>query len=73
MKVGYLLYLWGEKFKCWFWFNNLRKIDFWWDSKLFNGNDSEFIPVEEETKDLISIGNENDKMMKIQLTTKELR
>ena len=38
---------------------------------MFDGLDAKFIPVNEETKDLICIGNDNADMMKIQFTTKE--
>ena len=38
---------------------------------MFDGLDAKFIPVGEETKDLICIGNDNSDMMKIQFTTKE--
>ena len=38
---------------------------------MFDGLDVTFIPVGEETKDLICIGNDIDNMMKIQFITKE--
>ena len=38
---------------------------------MFDGLDAKFIPVGEETKELIRIGNDNSDMMKIQFTTKE--
>ena len=38
---------------------------------MFDGLDAKFIPVGEETKDLICIGNDNSDMTKIQFTTKE--
>ena len=38
---------------------------------MFDGLDAKFIPVEEETKDLICIRNDNSDMMKIQFTTKK--
>ena len=37
---------------------------------MFDGLDAKFIPVGEETKDLICIGNDNSDMMKIQFTKK---
>ena len=38
---------------------------------MFDGFDTKFITVREETKDLICFGNDNSDMMKIQFTTKE--
>ena len=38
---------------------------------MFDGLDAKFIPVGEETKDLICIGNNNADMIKIQFTTNE--
>ena len=37
----------------------------------FDEGNAKFIPVGEETKDIICIGNDHDDMMKIQITTKE--
>ena len=38
---------------------------------MFDGLDAKFIPVGEETKEVICIGNDNSDMMKIQFTTKK--
>ena len=37
----------------------------------FDEGEAKYIPVGEETKDIICIGNNNEDMMKVQFTTKE--